>query len=190
MTITNLHGKLQWYMRNTMYFLSGVSGVGKTSVMKSLRTLVTDKSIEIHDFDERGVPANAGHGWRLDETKYWISLGKEKASEGITVVVCGFMNPDELATIFAEEDPGVRVETILLDGDAQVIEERLRGRNADTGKMENFARAVGNAEAFIQNNTRFVPILREICQRHGCPTIDTTHKTPDEVAQDILNIWK
>ena len=43
-----------------IYFISGVSGVGKTSVMMELKK-IEGAFFDVHDFDERGVPAAAGH---------------------------------------------------------------------------------------------------------------------------------
>lgn len=169
-----------------MFFISGVSGVGKTAAMANLKTILPSH-FEVHDFDERGVPDNAGHDWRLRETHHWIGKGQEKAKVGTTLVVCGFANPDEIEPM-QSDFPGIEVKTILLDADAPVIENRLRGRNANASVAADLARAVGNAEAFIQNNTKFVSILRDICQRYKCPIIDTTNLSPEAVAQEIVKI--
>lgn len=173
-------------MQNTtMYFVSGASGVGKTTVMKWLKSLLS-RDYEVHDFDERGVPNNAGHEWRLDETRYWIALGQEKAQENITLVICGFSNPDEIENIL-KGTPNLEVQTILLDGDATIIEQRLRSRNEDVIVRSDLERAVGQpADAFIENNTKFIPILREICQRHKCPIVDTSHLDPKTVAERVV----
>ena len=115
---------------NNMYFVSGVSGVGKTTIIPFLKELLSD-TYEIHDFDERGVPDGVDHSWRKDETRQWISFGKRKAEIGVTVVICGFSNPDEIKEII-NDFPNLEVITILLDGEADVIEQRLRKRNIPT----------------------------------------------------------
>lgn len=170
-----------------MYFISGVSGVGKTVVMEHLKSLLSD-GYEVHDFDERGVPDNADHTWRLDETRNWIALGHKKAEENIKLVICGFSNPDEIDEI-VKEFPNLKVQTILLDGEDSIIEQRLRKRNEDTAARVDLERAVGrSADAFIESNTKFVPILREICHRHNCPTIDTSHLDPEMVAERVAGL--
>jgi hypothetical protein len=171
-------------MKKTIYFISGVSGVGKTSVMRLLKSLLPN-SYEVHDFDERGVPAGADHVWRIGETRHWIELGHQKALEGITVVICGFSNPDETQNI-QTDFPDIEIRTVLLDGEAEVIERRLRGRNANNAVRADLERVVGSAEDFIQNNTKFVPVLREVCARHGCEIIDTTHLSPEQVANKVM----
>ena len=54
-----------------MYFISGVSGVGKTSSMEILKRDLSEQYV-VKDFDERGVPKGGGRPWRLAATKYWI----------------------------------------------------------------------------------------------------------------------
>ena len=156
--------------------------------MPHLRALLGD-AYEVHDFDERGVPNNADHQWRIDETKYWLDLSRQKVSKGKVLVVCGFSNPDEIA----ELQEGYIVDearTILLDGDVEIIEQRLRSRNTDPLILKDLERAVGSPDAFIENNTRFVPILREICRKRNCPIIDTTHLVPEDVAKEVAKFVK
>ena len=174
-------------MKNkTLYFVSGVSGVGKTAIIPYLKEMLPN-SFEVYDFDERGVPDNAGSVWRLAETRHWISLGKQKAEGGITIVVCGFSNPEEIEEI-KKDFPNLEVKTILLDGDAALIEKRLRDRNTDEAVKKDLERAVGPADAFIENNTRFVPILRKICQQHQCAIIDTSDLSIKETAERVSKI--
>ena len=78
-----------------MYFISGVSGVGKTSSMEILKTDLPEQYV-VKDFDERGVPKGGGRPWRLNETKYWILEGKRAALDEKILVVCGLVNPEEL----------------------------------------------------------------------------------------------
>lgn len=171
----------------TIYFVSGVSGVGKTSVMEHLKLLLPTRSFEVHDFDERGVPAGADHVWRINETKYWIGLGQQKAEQGIGFVVCGIANPDEIAEM-QNNFPAIKVEIILLDADDDVIEQRLRGRNQNADVKADLERVVGSAEEFIKNNRNFAGALREICQKHQCQIIDTTNIKPEEVAKKVVEL--
>ena len=169
-----------------LYFISGVSGVGKTAVIPHLKLLLP-AHFEIHDFDEGGVPSGADHVWRIGRTREWINLGNQKSTEGITIIVCGVSNPDEIETI-QKDFPGLDVKTILLDGDEKIIEQRLRDRNNDSNVKADLERVVGSAEAFIENNTRFATVLREICKKHGCDIVDTTDLDPQTVAKRLFEI--
>jgi len=172
--------------KHTMYFVTGASGVGKTSIFRHVKSLLP-KNFEIHDFDERGVPDNAGHTWRQEETKYWINLANKKVNENKTILILGFANPDEI-TLIQPHFPNIVIKTILLDGEVAVIEKRLRNRNKDKHVLADLERATGSAEKFIINNSNFIPVLREICLKHGCDRIDTTHLDPEAVAMRVAEL--
>ena len=172
--------------QGNMYFITGASGVGKTSIFQHVKSLLP-KNFEIHDFDERGVPDNADHTWRIEETKYWIHLANEKVGENKTILILGFANPDEIKLI-QPDFPNIVIKTILLDGEVAVIEKRLRNRNKDKKVLADLERATGSAEKFIKNNSNFIPTLREICLKHRCHIIDTTHLKPEAVAIRVAQL--
>lgn len=47
----------------TVYFVSGVCGVGKSSIMPYLKELLPADNYDVRDFDERGVPDGADSNW-------------------------------------------------------------------------------------------------------------------------------
>jgi len=168
-----------------MYFISGVSGVGKTSVMEILKKDLPEQYV-VKDFDERGVPKGGGRPWRLDETKFWILEGSRYAQADKTLIVCGLANPEELARM--EEATEVDVHVILLDALSEVITQRLHKRNTNSKAKAGLERAVGSVDAFIKGSSDFAPILREICITAGVPVIDTSSLTPNEVAAKIKEL--
>jgi adenylate kinase len=170
-----------------MYFISGVSGVGKTSVMEILKADLADSYV-VKDFDERGVPAGGGRLWRLSETAYWILEGKTAALKNKTLIVCGLANPEEIALMPEAEQ--VEVQIILLDAPGAVIKERLLRRNSDEKVRAGLERTVGSVDAFIKGSSDFAPILRSICSQAGVPVIDTAERTPAEVVQEIKKIMQ
>ncbi len=172
----------------SIYFISGVSGVGKTTAMPHLKTLLPH-SFEIHDFDEGGVPAGADHEWRKQRTREWINLANQKSKEGIVVVVCGIANPEEIEPI-KKDFSDLEIKTILLDGEVNIIEERLRNRNRNNVIKADLERVVGSAEDFIIANSNFLPVLREIYKKYNYPIIDTSHMEPQEVAEKIVELMK
>lgn len=102
-------------------------------------------------------------------------------------MVFGFFNPDELKDVVPTDFP-FSIQTVLLDARAEVVEERLRGRNENKEALDSLERVTGSAEEFIKNNTRFVPIIRDICQRYGCKIIDTTNLEPEAVAEQMKEL--
>ena len=170
-----------------IYFISGVSGVGKTSVMTELQK-IEESGFDVHDFDERGVPDAAGHDWRRAETRYWIGEGIKKNALGLDFVVCGVAHPIEIKEIAAGL-PSVSIEIIFLDADDEVIEQRLRKRNEDKKVRESLERAADKTfEKFLQDNTNFAKHLREVCRQHECVIVDTTNMNPEEVSKKLLGI--
>ena len=174
------------------YFISGVSGVGKTSVMEILKKDLPEQYI-VKDFDERGVPSGVGrHGsvpsgggrtWRLNETQYWLLKGKVAALEDKILIVCGLASPEEIALMPEAEE--VEVKIILLDAPGEIIQERLLRRNSDVKVRADLERTVGSVDAFIKGSSDFAPVLKEICTKAGVPVIDTSNITPAEVAKEI-----
>ena len=172
-----------WYTHGMkMYFISGVSGVGKTSSMEILKKDLSEQYV-VKDFDERGVPKGGGRPWRLAETQYWILEGKRFALEEKILIVCGLVNPEELALM--EETKEVEVKIILLDAPGEVIAKRLNKRNSDEKVRTGLEQTVGSVDAFIKGSSDFAPILRDICIEGNVPVVDTAEMTPDEVVVEI-----
>lgn len=64
-----------------LYFVSGVSGVGKSSTMQHLREMLPADTYDIRDFDERGVPDGGGREWHDAETRHWFEAALRKLTE-------------------------------------------------------------------------------------------------------------
>ncbi len=56
---------------NTIYFIAGASGSGKTAIMPDLKKMLGD-AISVYDFDEIGVPDGADKRWRQESTEKWL----------------------------------------------------------------------------------------------------------------------
>lgn len=165
-------------MKNTI-FVTGVSGVGKTTVIDHLKPLL-GADFELHDFDERGVPDNVDRQWRIDETKHWTELGLENSGKGIRTIICGFARPSEIT----EDDS---VGFILLDADEQTISRRLLNRYQVPGSVEGLERTVGKPlEQFVEENVNFASVLRDEAAGAGVKIIDTSEIPPEQVAQEIV----
>lgn len=161
-----------------LYFVTGVNGVGKTSVIEHLKSMLGD-SFEVHDFDERGVPNNVGRQWRIDETKYWIDLGIANYDKGRKTVVCGFARPSE------QNNPDVGF--ILLDASEETIKSRLWNRYKTPESIEIIERVSGKkVDQFIQDNINFSGTIREEGKQYGIKIINTDDLNPGKVAQEII----
>lgn len=167
-------------MKNTI-FITGVSGVGKTTLIDHLKPLLGE-NFELHDFDERGVPDNVERQWRIDETKHWMELGAQNSESGKITIICGFARPSEI-------DNTESIKFILLDADEQTIRRRLLNRYQVPGSMEGLERIVGKPlEQFVEDNINFASVIRDEAKEYGVEIIDTTESNPDQVAQKIADV--
>jgi len=166
---------------NKIFFISGVCGVGKTSIIPYLKKLLPQSNYEVYDFDARGVPENTDRKWRISETKHWMGKGLELIKKNKNLVVCGFTNPDEVKspeTIF-----------ILLTAQPNIIRQRLAKRYTKNGTFDKTQKIIGlPIKEFIDNNVQFAEKLENIFRKHNSPIIDTSKLSPEKVAQAVADI--
>ncbi len=171
-----------------VYFISGVSGVGKTSTLNHLKNILHSSKYDIRDLDERGVPDGGGLDWLNGETRYWLDVAKLNAENGKNTIICGFANPDLFKNIYKTGED-IPAQLILLNVSDKNLESRLRGRHLTPESVKEMERAAGiSLEQFILNNIEFAPKLRSIFEGYGYPIIETDNKTPEEVAIEISKI--
>jgi broad-specificity NMP kinase len=175
---------------NKIYFISGVSGTGKTSVMPYLKKLLPADTYDVRDLDERGVPDGGGLVWLSNETRYWLDVANSNAANGKSTIICGFANPEIFNTIH-KPDKDIPAELILLAVSGDNLEKRLRNRHSTPDSIKEIERAAAvPVDKFIKNNIAFAPILRKIFESNGSPIIETDDKTPEEVANEIVKLIK
>lgn len=173
---------------NKIYFISGVSGVGKTSTMVHLKKILSPEKYNICDLDERGVPDGGGLEWLNNETRYWLDVARGNAQNNKSTIVCGFANPELFKDVYKQGED-IPAEIILLYASPQVVEERLRRRHSTTESIKEIERASGvSLEKFIENNKLFTPTLREIFEKSGGVIIETDDKSPEDVVDKIIKI--
>lgn len=170
-----------------IYFISGVNGVGKTSIMPFLKTSLPNNQFEIHDFDERGVPTNADGNWRILETKYWVDLGAELALKGKSIIICGFVKPADFQEMLSSGSFGITM--IFLGATPEIIRQRLRGRYTKDGYFDESQMVIGKPiNVFIDGNIYISGKMKESFAQLNSPIIDTSTLTPEEVAKKTVDI--
>jgi thymidylate kinase len=169
---------------NNVFFVIGANGIGKTTVLNFLKNKLSGNGFSAHDFDERGVPDNAGKDWRRSETEYWLSFGIENKKLNKNTVVCGFMKPEEIEE--TAQKLGDRPVVILLDADSDTISERIRSRYLGESSIQELFRTTNKSvEKFIEDNVYYSNILRDSCLRNNYTIINTTKKTVSQVAEEV-----
>lgn len=172
-------------MQHKIYFITGGSGTGKSTLIPHLSKNLDQNKYEIHDFDERGVPANADEKWRISETKYWLLLGTGNGEQGKNTVVCGLARPNEIAQLINELDLH-NVEVSLLDTNPEVMRSRLMSRYQTGRSREEAMSSSGKEfEIFIDDSINFAEVLRKESKELGYQIIDTTELSPGEVAEKV-----
>ena len=170
-----------------MYIVSGVNGVGKTSVMPSLRERLDSEHYVIHDFDERGVPDGADRTWRMSELKKWIEISRDNAQKNLSTIICGFTKIGDFEELNVPNAPNV--ELILLHADSETVRKRLEGRYTKDGVFDETQKVIGKpVTEFIEGNVWYSNKMLEEFQEHNGTVIDTSDITPDEVAEQIVKV--
>lgn len=171
-----------------IYFISGVSGVGKSSTMDHLEKLLPSDKYDIRDIDERGVPDGGGLDWLNKETRHWLDVAKSNASNGKSTIICGFANPELFEKVY-KKDEDIPAQIILLHASGDILRQRLQARHSTSESIREIERASAlPVEKFIENNIEFAPKFREICEKYQCPIIETDNKSPEDIAREIVAI--
>ena len=186
-----------------LFLIFGSSCSGKTTLLDALRERQAD--LEIHDFDEIGVPADADMAWRHRANEQWVQ--RALAARGDFVLA----GQTPLGELLAAPS-AVHVDAIsacLLDCDDTERLARMRRRGEDWA-----ARFGGNLEDFVHwgewmrghaRDPRFRPfVIQEQCDpsmqwerwsewrasdpRWRVQIVDTSDASVDEVA-DELERW-
>ncbi len=167
-------------MFNKIIFVTGVNGVGKSTVITPLKAILDDRYI-IYDFDERGVPDNVTGQWRREETAHWIRQGYENITKGLHTIICGFAKPSEIY------DKSIGI--VHLDVNEETIKQRLWSRYQTPESIEFLERKAGKTvQKFIDDNAYMSRKMREKAQQYNAVIIDTVGITPQQVAERIAHI--
>lgn len=168
-----------------VYFISGVCGTGKSSVLKHLKNILSADQYDVRDFDERGVPDGGGPEWHDNETLYWLTIAADNAKRNKSTIICGFAEPEEFKKIH-KTGAHPPAKLFLLHASGDIIRQRLLKRHATSESVKEINRASGvPLDEFIKNMISYAPELRAIFEKENAPIIETDKKTPEEVAEEI-----
>jgi broad-specificity NMP kinase len=165
-------------MQARIFFVTGVVGAGKSTMMGPLQALLGTR-LDLHDFDERGVPDDVDMEWAAREKRHWISVGVANAEKGLATVICGFAVP-------GHDDDRELVQFVLLDLDEEALRQRLLRRYSNPANVEELRRMTGKTvEESMRENVGSIPWLRELCSACGAMIIDTSALTPEQTAERV-----
>ena len=187
----------------SLFLIFGSSCAGKTTLLGALRARHAE--LEIHDFDEIGVPAGADLAWRHRANEQWVRRALEAGGD---FVLAGQTPLGELLAAPSATQLDA-ISACLLDCDDTERLARMRSRGDDWA-----ARYSDNLDDFVHwgdwmrghaRDPRFRPfVIQERCdpsmqwerwsewraneQRWHVRIVDTTRVSVDEVV-DELERW-
>jgi thymidylate kinase len=174
--------------QHNIYFISGVSGVGKTSTLEQLKRLLLANIFDVRDFDERGVPDGGGPEWHDNETRHWLDVALLNALNGKSTIISGFTNPEEFKNIHNPKRD-IPAHIILLDASPDILRKRLYARHATPESKREIERSAGvSLDKFVEQCVSFAPKLNFIFTQNNFPIVNTDNKTPGEVAGEVVNL--
>ena len=119
-----------------IFFVTGASGSGKSACMPLVAEALP--GVELHDFDDVGVPTDADTAWRQRTTEHWLCIGLENERAGLDTMICGGAILGEiLACPSTPLAAGIAV--CLLDCDDTTRQLRLKSRAGEIGDQIGWA---------------------------------------------------
>ncbi len=172
------------------YFITGVSGCGKTAILRRLEELLPSTHFDFHDIDERGVPADTPPSWRASETEHWLSIAVRNAEAGRSTVISGTVHSDETVGCpsFARAPTA---HFFLLEANDRSIRARLKLRFASPHVRELLWRQQRmKPEAFIEAMFSYRDDLRRLFENSRCSwtALDTSELSEEETTS-IIAKW-
>lgn len=181
-----------WYayvetkMKPQLFIVTGVNGIGKSSVIPELKRTLDPVNFVVHDFDERGVPDNADREWRKSEMKHWVTVAELNLTENISTIVCGFIKASDIRYAL-ENVPGITVSVCVLDASPETISRRILSRYTTPPSLIELERTTGKTpEKFVSDNVWVALKFREEANENDYYILDTNDKDPDQVATGII----
>jgi len=169
--------------KNKIYFVTGVSTSGKSTIIPELKAKLPDKFV-VYDFDEKGVPRNVNQKWRYETTQYWFNVAMNNSKKGKNTIICGYSMPDEIKEISKKYD--VKSNICLLDVSSKEITKRLNKRFSTPQKVKVLKKITGETlDECINGNILEAQTIKKQCQK--CKIYNTSKTTPKKTAQEIVD---
>ncbi len=112
-------------MKPSIFFITGTSGTGKSTLVDYLKKDLA--FAEVHDFDEGGVPEGADEKWRKERTNEWLKKAKSYQQKNKSTVICGVSVPDEVENS-PEYNKSLNVHYGIIHISENEIKRRLEAR--------------------------------------------------------------
>lgn len=165
-----------------IYFITGASGVGKTSLVSSLKEKYINKNDWLFIYFDSDIPTQKEmiekfgsiENWQKEKTYEWIKKMVRKYEDKQVIIFEGQVNLQFIKDGFAQNNFS-NYEIILIDCNENVMAKRLL-------KYRN------QPELVNENMKNWLLYLRNQATDFEIPIIDTSNKTKDEVTKKFMKI--
>jgi thymidylate kinase len=164
-----------------IYFITGASGVGKTTLVDQLKEKYKNMPWSFHHFDSIGVPSvevmkikfGSPSGWQEAKTYEWINkLVNEYDDEKIFLE--GQVNLEFIYSGFRKRNFS-NYTVVLIDCDEEQMEQRLTQKRMQP-------------ELFNTEMKNWLVYLRNQAKESEAPVIDTSNLSETEVLKEFEEI--
>jgi len=156
--------------KEKLFFITGAEGVGKSSIIEILKDKFGD--MDVHDFDDVGVPDNPDLQWRHDTTLHWIKVAIENQKKGVSTIVAGLSFPNEVL-MFEEYKEMDEILFCLLNVHESEREKRLCARGSAKDVIDDLCQLHDLREKF--KDVKFENVV-----------IDTSKLSIEEVGEEVV----
>lgn len=174
-------------MNNSKYitWLTGASGVGKTTLLSSLKEKHSSKGTwEFLKFDSIGIPSNedmvkeygSGENWQRAKTYEWIEKMVKGYPDKELIVMDGQANLEFIKTGFQKQN-FKNYQIVLVDCEWDIMVRRL----VDERQQAWLA---------SEDMKNWLKFLRKQAQDFGVTIIETSHTTPSQIVDKFEEILK
>lgn len=173
-------------MRPQLFIITGVNGIGKSTIIPELKDKLNSTNFVVHDFDERGVPDNANSEWRKSEMKHWFTIAEHNISKNLSTIVCGFMKMSDIKYAL-ENGHSIKPSVCVLDASPETISNRILSRYLTPESRTELERTTGKTpEKFVSDNMWVSLKFREEANECAYYVLNTNEQSPDKVATNVI----
>lgn len=175
-------------MNTGMFIITGVSGAGKTTIIRRLQKSVP-AGYACHDIeDDHRIPENAGDWSRRERAEHWLCVATANAKQGRSTVLSGTLFPDDVDSCLSRHG-APPIHYLLFEADDKAITNRLTDRFSAQQMRSELRRILNlSAEEFIPATLEYQRELHKAFAESECDwtLFDTSVASEEDTTTFVL----